>query len=333
MALAVSNRDGGKTSERGLYDMFGSMLTGEVISGFRIRQSDPLGMSVRVGGEGRDSAMVRDGLKSYSVFTDDGAAVDIPVDAAHASLARIDTVVLYVDLEESVIKDPVDNANGVVKAKAVAGTPNAVPAAPDNTAIQASIGAGNPFIKLANVAVAANAVNILTGNITDTRTIVGYAPSLMNRMYPIGSIYVNATDSTNPATLLGFGTWAAFGAGRVPVGFNASDSDFNAAQKTGGSKTHTLTTAQIPSHSHGNGTLTTSSAGAHSHTVNESNGVNGGTWRLATHQSSGTNSSFSTNSAGAHTHNVTGTTANAGSGNSHPIMQPYITVYMWRRTA
>jgi hypothetical protein len=63
--------------------------------------------------------------------------------------------------------------------------------------------------------------------------------------YPVGSIYMNAAVATNPATLLGFGTWVAFGAGRVPVGLNAADSDFNTVEGTGGSKD-----AIIPTHNH-----------------------------------------------------------------------------------
>jgi hypothetical protein len=63
--------------------------------------------------------------------------------------------------------------------------------------------------------------------------------------YPIGSIYMNAGVATNPATLLGFGTWAAFGAGRVIVGFNAGDTLFDTLEETGGSKD-----AIVPSHTH-----------------------------------------------------------------------------------
>ena len=51
-------------------------------------------------------------------------------------------------------------------------------------------------------------------------------------------------------TLLGFGTWSSFGEGRVLIGIDSSDSDFDSAEETGGSKTHTLTEAQLPSHRH-----------------------------------------------------------------------------------
>ena len=75
-------------------------------------------------------------------------------------------------------------------------------------------------------------------------------------LYPVGSIYTNATNSTNPATLLGFGTWIAFGAGRVPVGFDAGNTLFDTAEETGGSAdavvvshTHTATVTD-PGHNH-----------------------------------------------------------------------------------
>ena len=90
-------------------------------------------------------------------------------------------------------------------------------------------------------------------------------------MYPIGSQYVNFTNGTNPATLLGFGVWQAV-AGRVIVGYDAGQTEFNAAEKTGGAKTHTLTTAEMPVHNHGVSDPT------HNHWVNDpghSHGING----------------------------------------------------------
>ena len=125
-------------------------------------------------------------------------------------------------------------------------------------------------------------------------------------LYPVGSIYTNATNNTNPATLLGFGTWTAFGAGRVAVGFDSGDSDFNSAEETGGAKTHTLTLAQIP---------------AHSHTAKLSNGEVGGT------------PVFPSGAISTSTPSYEMDTDSAGSGSAHSIVQPYITVYMWKRTA
>jgi len=139
-------------------------------------------------------------------------------------------------------------------------------------------------------------------------------------VYPIGSIYINATNSTNPGTLLGFGTWVAFGAGRVLVGFNASDPLFDSAEETGGSKN-----AIVVSHTH---TGTTSTAGTHSHTYTESFGGPGASAAVSGVSGPDTKN---TSSAGAHSH--TFTTDSTGSSGTNANLQPYITVYMWKRTA
>jgi microcystin-dependent protein len=88
----------------------------------------------------------------------------------------------------------------------------------------------------------------------------------LSTVYPVGCIYTS-TVATNPATLFGFGTWTAFGAGRVLVGFDSTQTEFDTAEETGGEKTVTLTASQIPTHSHPNsltGTTTFASSG-HGH--------------------------------------------------------------------
>lgn len=186
---------------------------------------------------------------------------------------------------------------------------------------------------------------------------------VLNLIYPVGAVFMS-TVNTNPGTYLG-GTWERWGSGRVPVGVDSSDSDLNSAGKTGGEKTHTLSTAEMPSHSHAKGTLATSSAGAHEHNVSGTaasagththkgwnRNVYSGGGNHAALVTTGTSSSSATqkdvaSSAGAHEHSVSGTaasagnhshtisgsTASAGSGNAHNNMPPYITCYMWRRTA
>ena len=54
--------------------------------------------------------------------------------------------------------------------------------------------------------------------------------------FPVGASFISV-DSTNPATTLGYGTWAAFGAGKVLVGLDSGDADFDTVEETGGSKT------------------------------------------------------------------------------------------------
>ena len=125
-------------------------------------------------------------------------------------------------------------------------------------------------------------------------------------VYPVGSIYT-AVVATNPATLLGVGTWTAFGAGKVLIGIDSGDTDFDTVLETGGSKTdsHTLTIAEMPAHTH---TTTTGSGGGSSSATSQTQSTN----------SVGTSATSSTGGGGAHTHD---------------IVQPYIVVYMWRRTA
>ena len=158
----------------------------------------------------------------------------------------------------------------------------------------------------ASKAVTADANIDITGvrNLTCTGTVTSSAGTLtaIQTVYPVGSIYINAAVATNPGTLLGFGTWAAFGAGRVIVGLNAADSDFDTAQETGGTKTHTLTIDEIPAHTH-DVTMSTSDT--------DNNNLSEG-------DTSGT-SSF--------------TTSSTGGGQAHNNLQPYIVAYMWRRTA
>lgn len=136
----------------------------------------------------------------------------------------------------------------------------------------------------------------------DLTYIKDFIDDLYATIYPVGAIYISVT-STNPGTYLG-GTWAAFGTGRTLVGIDTGQSEFNVVEETGGSKTHTLSTGEIPSHAH---TIS-------SFPVWSSNAGLGG-------------SAFAVDST------ETKSTNNAGSGGAHNNLQPYIVVYMWKRTA
>ena len=98
-----------------------------------------------------------------------------------------------------------------------------------------------------------------TGTSSTQLATTAFVQSALVGAYPVGSIYMNATVATNPATLLGFGTWVAFGAGKVPVGLEAADSDFDTVEETGGTKD-----AIIPTHNHTATTLLTDAG--HQHT-------------------------------------------------------------------
>jgi hypothetical protein len=163
----------------------------------------------------------------------------------------------------------------------------------------------------ASKAVTADSNKDITGirNLTVTGTITNSSIITLADVYPVGSIYINASDGTNPGTLLGFGTWVAFGAGRVPVGQNTSDSDFNTLEETGGAKTHTLTLSEIPSHRHEVGSK-------------DSTAGDGGAF----------NEEF-VEQYGDTTNGPAVPTSYQGGGSAHNNLQPYIVVKMWKRTA
>lgn len=152
-----------------------------------------------------------------------------------------------------------------------------------------------------------------------------FVQAALQLLYPVGSIYTNSSVSTNPGTLFGFGTWTAFGAGRVMVGFNASDSLFDTAEETGGSKD-----AVVVSHSHTASTTATDSGHSHGIVTNFAGGF-GGT-EICGEAKGGVVTTDSTNSASA---NITASTtiSTTGSSGTNANLQPYITVYMWKRTA
>ena len=130
---------------------------------------------------------------------------------------------------------------------------------------------------------------------------------IMLSVYPVGAIYMSVS-ATDPAELFG-GTWTRWGAGRVPVSVNASDTNFNVVEKTGGAASVALTAGQLPAHNH-------------SYTYSTGN-----TTMPVTPPASGSDITIKTLKA------ETGTTGNRGSGESHNNLQPYITCYMWKRTA
>jgi hypothetical protein len=173
---------------------------------------------------------------------------------------------------------------------------------------------------------------------TDTTQVAttAFVKTALQAVYPVGSIYINAGVTTNPATLLGFGTWVAFGAGRVMVGLSGSDPLFNALEETGGSKD-----ATVVSHTH-TFSGTTVEAGNHQHAVDYP--IDCTTFTKQYGSTSGTTDSFCdtnggvsgiplSSTAGAHSHTYSGTTASTGSSGTNANLQPYIAVAMWKRTA
>lgn len=180
---------------------------------------------------------------------------------------------------------------------------------------------------------------------------------IVDLIYPVGSIYMSV-NTTSPSVLFG-GVWEQI-QGRFLL---ASDTN-NPVGTTGGEATHTLTTAEMPSHTHSGSSV---SAGAHTHSKGTQNitgsfnmgqpngtgnylgfrsysgayynngesngaGASGGTWGCTTLGFSATNSwSGATSSNGAHTHTIN--VGSTGSGSAHNNMPPYLAVNIWKRTA
>ena len=142
---------------------------------------------------------------------------------------------------------------------------------------------------------------------------------LMKKTYPIGSLYVNAGVTTNPATLFGFGTWESFGDGRCIVG-KAGSGTFNTNGATGGAKTHTLLTTEMPSHTH--------TQNAHNHSYTSSSNQSDSTYVGRGPTLAGSRSTYTDVATGS-----TVTNQNEGSGSAHSNLAPYIVVHIWKRTA
>lgn len=248
---------------------------------------------------------------------------------------------------------------------------------------------------------------VITGNLTSpsSGTPGGTSitiPQIVNTIYPVGAIYMS-TNNVDPGVLFTNTTWVEWGAGRVPVGIDTNDSDFNTSEKTGGNK-------NLQQHSHvqssntGNstafdtpaiGSFTSGVGTLHSHTISHTHNLNGHTHDMTHHHSllpnsganltrpasgsnfavsasdrsyrasavyttvgntdttgapsnnnTGVSSATTTGGEAAHTHSIPnhvhsvsahshtlgGNTGDTGVGTSQNL-QPYITCYMWKRTA
>ena len=137
---------------------------------------------------------------------------------------------------------------------------------------------------------------------------------VLQAVFPVGSIYTSYSVSTDPATVLGFGTWSAI-EGKVLAAYQSGDSDFGTAGGTGGSKD-----AVVVEHNHG---ITDP---GHNHTVTTSN-----TTTIASGSAVPLNYLYTTRTTSTSTTGIT--INNEGVSGTGKNLQPYVTVHMWRRTA
>lgn len=170
---------------------------------------------------------------------------------------------------------------------------------------------GTPTLPTGTICVTQSPGN--SGTAISTTAFVQAAIALL---YPVGSVYINATSSTNPATLLGFGTWTAFGAGRVPVGFDSGNVLFDTVEETGGAADTVVVT-----HTH------VATDAGHTHTTQTygtgGTALAGGSGSTTGYGAITSSTGFASVTNAAPAGSVSGTNAN---------YQPYITVYMWKRT-
>jgi len=195
---------------------------------------------------------------------------------------------------------------------------------------------GTPTLPTGTIAVTQSSSDDST-KLATTAFVQDVADAIKAALFPVGSIYTNSSVATNPGTLLGFGTWTAFGAGRVMVGFDSGNALFDAAEETGGAADATL-----PSHTH---TGTTDAGGSSSGSVTGGVATDFGPFSSATGvlalsdsvgnrpQGAGGTGSQRTASLSIPTHAHSFTTDSAGSSGTNANYQPYVTVYMWKRTA
>lgn len=155
------------------------------------------------------------------------------------------------------------------------------------------------------------------GGLNGTGTV-----AVLQAVYPIGSLYFNASVNTNPATLLGFGTWETYGAGRMLISRDASDALFDTVGETGGSKD-----SVVVGHSH-TATSTVTDPG-HTHPVNDDSGsTNGPAWE----STSGTDNPRPSNPATTGI-TVATTVSSTGVSGTNANLPPFIAVNVWRRIA
>ena len=155
---------------------------------------------------------------------------------------------------------------------------------------------------------AAEAFSATTASVgTNTTQVATTAFVQAQYAYPVGAIFTTTVAYANSAAVvaaIGGTTWTAFGAGKVLVGVDASDTDFDTVEETGGAKTHTLTISEMPAHTHSYDRQVTSTDALSIHDIVRTTGGNSSS-----------------------------TTGSTGGGTAHNNLQPYITVYMWKRTA
>lgn len=309
--VRVRARNGGRAS---VYEAnaWAQAYTPGILDGVGVVQSTTAGMNVLVGGSNtKPDVIIAENPLGYKIALDIIGQQSIAI-TTPSILSRITCIVAYTDdLALSSEEDNVTGSPASCGLIVVNGDPSANPTAPDDATIRSAItadgatGSQASYAVVASITVASSTTAITNMLIDNNQSVAErkLGKAIVDAAYPIGSIYMSASLSTakQVETALG-GTWVAWGAGRVPVGVDSSDADFDAVEKTGGDK-------DLQKHSHG------LPVGNIAYYVGDSSGQANFT--------GGNSCQFwsqdvATNEAG-----------NGSSGN----LQPYITCYMYKRTA
>lgn len=174
-----------------VYNLNGGLYSGDAFTAFETRiassnngsiVASPSDLKVSAGSGMNVTVSTGAGIIGNGTLSGVRFAIDSPVtvavNAASTANPRMDSVVAYIDKSVSASTSVVDNTDlGIVKFKSVAGTPASAPTAPSTATIQSSIGAGNPYMILANVTVpksstAASSFKIADMRVTPTRAII-----------------------------------------------------------------------------------------------------------------------------------------------------------------
>lgn len=277
MALATSNRDGGRTNEAGHLRSVTKGFVGDVFRGLLVSQRAAganMSVDISVG-----DALIRRSDDSYAHPAWNDAVYNLVIPTADATNPRNDLIVMYIDYGEAPTTAVSNNTNGVVKIKVVSGAAAGSPADPTASAIQSSVGAGNPYTILGRVRLLAGATSVGNSSIDDLRSMAspkevpGTVKDNAGSKLPAGYLWA-AGQAVSRATyadlFAALGT--LYGAGDGSTTFNVPDyrgrviagkDDMNGTSAnrltglsgglngdtlgaTGGAETHTLTLSQVP---------------------------------------------------------------------------------------
>lgn len=174
-----------------VYNLNGGLYSGDAFTAFETRiassnngsiVASPSDLKVSAGSGMNVTVSTGAGIIGNGTLSGVRFAIDAPVtvavNAASTANPRMDSIVAYIDKSVSASTSVVDNTDlGIVKFKSVAGTPASTPTAPSTATIQSSIGAGNPYMVLANVTVpksssAASSFTIADMRVTPTSAII-----------------------------------------------------------------------------------------------------------------------------------------------------------------